>query len=205
MNVSVHALSFTVSRRELLESSDGVLNQVESLRLAQARVCPEEVALAVTSLYRSAGKPVPRTPSSLRAASDLIFSLQQRLMASNPRNDSATRTHVGCAAGQPRRQRLPNNLLWKELTLPGLPQDGSKDQWLELARLTVARAEDRWLWAIHHAARASRCRAGDAVSKATLAKAAWENYFDLCGELERLSNPRGLSLVAPDPCIGDRG
>ena len=73
---------------------------------------------------------------------------------------------------------------WKVLTLP--PPTGVQDEaWLELVDSTVERAWDRWCYAQQHAIRAARVHVKPLLALA-VARAAWNNYWLLCLDAERL-------------------
>ena len=61
-----------------------------------------------------------------------------------------------------------------------------KTQWMELVESTVERAWDRWCYAHHQAVRAARLHVKPLVALA-LAHAAWDNYWLLMQDAERIS------------------
>jgi hypothetical protein len=76
--------------------------------------------------------------------------------------------------------------MWKVLTLPS-PLNGADDaEWVELVESTVERAWDRWCYAQQHAVRAAREHFKASVAVA-VARAAWNNYWELLEEAERIS------------------
>ena len=72
------------------------------------------------------------------------------------------------------------------LTLPPPPNGGDEDEWTELVDMTVERAWDRWCYAQQHAIRAAREHFKAPIAVA-VARAAWNNYWDLLEEAERIS------------------
>jgi hypothetical protein len=182
------------SRRLLLEESDQVLEKVEQLRLAEARAVPASLRRAIAVLQARLGRQEPPPPpATLRAAHSMVFAVQQRLMAANPRNPG-TRAHPGRAAGAPRMQAVRAGARWKVLTLPPRPAAGDPGLWLELADATVERALERWAYAQFHAVRAAR-ENGQAGLELAVARVAWANYFELRSEAARLR----LSLSGQRP------
>src|SRR5256886_6383882 len=99
----------------------------------------------------------PLPPATLHAAHDLVFAVQQRLMAANPKHPRPKR-HRGRAEGQPTVTRVYDGGLWKVLTVPTAPNGSADDEWLDLVDATVERALDRWCYAQQHALRAARSR-----------------------------------------------
>jgi hypothetical protein len=186
------------SRRRLLEESDRVLEQVEQLRLAEARAVPQSLRSAIAVLQARLGRQdPPLPPATLRAAHSMVFAVQQRLMAANPRNPG-TRAHPGRAAGAPRVQPVRPGATWKVLTLPPRPPAGDPDLWLELADATVERSLERWAYAQFHAVRAAR-ENGQAGVELALARVAWANYYELRCEAERLRlSLRGRRPAEPE-------
>src|SRR5437773_9679022 len=72
-------------RRVLLAHSDLLLEDVEMLRLHDANEAPPHLREAIRALQIRLGRrnpPLP--PATLDAAHDLVFAVQQRLMAANP-------------------------------------------------------------------------------------------------------------------------
>jgi hypothetical protein len=130
------------------------------------------------------GREAGVNPRTVRAAQLLVFTVQQRLMAANPRNPQP-RGHLGRAPGTPRVSRLPSGSAWKFLTLPPRPAPPADAEWPDQVRLVVERAFDRWSMAQGQAVAAARA-AAPALPALRRARAAWENYWDLCSEAERL-------------------
>src|SRR5712692_513305 len=90
-----------VRRRTLLVESDDLLDKVERLRLEDRRDVPRSLSEAIRCLQNRLGRPDPPIPpATLHAAHDLVFAVQQRLMAANPNNPQPNR-HVGRPGGQP--------------------------------------------------------------------------------------------------------
>src|SRR5207253_4029574 len=127
----------------------------EQLRLMEQRTVPRTLAGAVRQLQLRLGQSDPASPRTVRAAHNLVFAVQQRLMAANPRNPQP-RSHPGRAAGSPRVARLPAAGSWKLLSLPPRGFGQEEDEWRELVTLTVTRALDRWSWVQGRAVHAAR-------------------------------------------------
>ena len=172
-------------RRSLLNESDELLDRLEVLRLADQSRVPKRLKDAIEALQQRLGRSdPPPPPSTLRAAHELVLSVQQRLMSANPRN-LLPRAHAGRAGGQPMVTRIKGGGRWKFLSLPPPPVTGPDTDWLTLVDSTVDRACDRWAYAQHQVARAARD--GDGVDAAmAMARAAWRNYWELRIEAERL-------------------
>jgi hypothetical protein len=174
-------------RRSLLAESDVLLDDVETLRLLDRTEAPARLREAIRALQIRLGRrnpPVP--PATLHAAHDLVFAVQQRLMAANPNHPHPNR-HVGRPSGQPVVTVVRDDRVWKVLTLPSPPNGTADAEWIELIDSTVERAWDRWCYAHQHAVRAARERfkAGVAIA---VARAAWANYWELFEEAERISD-----------------
>src|SRR6202035_3150582 len=170
-------------RRNLLAESDSLLEDVEMLRLGDKTDAPPRLREAIHALQLRLGRrnpPVP--PATLHAAHDLVFAVQQRLMAANPNNPRPNR-HVGRPGGQPVVTVVREDRLWKLLTLPPPPNAAGEDEWLELVECTVERAWDRWCYAQQHAVRAAREHFKSHLAVA-VARTAWSNYWDLHQEAE---------------------
>jgi len=173
-------------RRTLMDESDRLLDEVESLRLADAEQAPDSLRDAIRLLQRRLGRTdPPLPPSTLHAAHDLVFAVQQRLMAANPNNPRPNR-HQGRPGGQPVMTRVRDEKLWKLLTLPP-PNGAADDEWMELVESTVERAWDRWCYAQQHAVRAARSRTRPVVALA-VARTAWTNYWELHLESQAIRN-----------------
>jgi hypothetical protein len=173
-------------RRALLAESDVLLDDVETLRLQDRTEAPARLREAIRAMQIRLGRrnpPVP--PATLHAAHDLVFAVQQRLMAANPNHPHPNR-HVGRPGGQPVVTIVRDDRVWKVLTLPPPPNDAADAEWLELVHCTVERAWDRWCYAQQHAMRAAREHFKAEVAVA-VARAAWANYWDLLAEAERIS------------------
>jgi len=171
-------------RRFLLAESDVLLDDVEMLRLNDAIEAPPRLREAIRALQIRLGRrnpPLP--PATLDAAHDLVFAVQQRLMAANPKNPRPAR-HTGRPSGEPAMTVIREDRKWKVLTLPPPSGDGS-DDWLELVESTVERAWDRWCYAQQHAVRAARMHVKAQLALA-IAQAAWENYWWLLLDAERI-------------------
>jgi hypothetical protein len=181
-------------RRSLLAESDVLLEDVEDLRLQDQAEAPIRLREAIQALQTRLGRRnPPLSPATLDAAHDLVFAVQQRLMAANPRIPRPNR-HARRQSGQPMVTVVRDDLRWKVLTLPPPSSTGDETDWIELVDSTVERAWDRWCYAQQHAVRAARERFRAQVAVA-VAGAAWSNYWDLLQESElikdRLSARRG--------------
>jgi hypothetical protein len=188
-------------RKSLLADSDVLLDDVEALRLKDETEAPPRLREAIHALQVRIGRrnpPLP--PATLHAAHDLVFAVQQRLMASNPNHPRPNR-HDGRPGGQPVVTVVRDDRRWKVLTLPS-PSNGAMDsEWLELVDLTVERAWDRWCYAQQHAVRAAREHFKASVAVA-VARAAWTNYWELLEESREITErlrvrPGGGSSAAP--------
>lgn len=172
-------------RRALLASSDRLLDQLEELRLADQVDVPPALREAVQTLQQRLGDAArPARPRTLRAAHELVLSVQERLLSTNPRTPVPRRAHPARAAGAPMVARLHGGEAWKLLALPPRQPGETDPEWLEAVRLTVERALDRWCWAQHHAVRAAE--AGDGIPALRRARAAWDDYWRLLQDAERL-------------------
>jgi len=186
-------------RRSMMAESDSLLDDVERLRLDDEIEVPQRLREAIHSLQVRLGRTdPPLPPSTLHAAHDLVFAVQQRLMAANPKHPRPNR-HAGRPGGQPVITLVRENSLWKLLTLPPSPSGEPDAAWLELVECTVERAWDRWCYAQQHAIRAAQERYKPHVALA-VARTAWSNYWDLYVEAEGIrgrvggatsSKPRG--------------
>lgn len=172
-------------RRRLMAESDQLLERVEALRLLDHEEAPITLREAIRLLQVRLGRiDPPLPPATLHAAHDLVFAVQQRLMAANPKHPRPNR-HRGRAAGQPIVTRVHNDRLWKVLALPSPPSGEPDGEWLELVDATVERAWDRWCYAQQHALRAARARQQPAIALA-VARIAWTNYWELSEEARRI-------------------
>ena len=172
-------------RRRLMAESDGLLDQVEMLRLSDSTSAPVRLGEAVRAMQIRLGRRNPPLPAAtLDAVHDLVFAVQQRLMAANPRIPRPARHH-GRPTGQPIVTSVRRGRKWKVLTLPAPTLDGDDGEWLELVDSTVERAWDRWCYAQQHAIRAARLRTRARLALA-VATAAWDNYWMLLQEADRI-------------------
>jgi hypothetical protein len=172
-------------RRSLLAESDELLDDVEVLCLDDHTETPDHLREAIRALQVRLGRhDPPPPPATLRAAHDLVFAVQQRLMAANPNNPRPNR-HVGRPGGQPLVTVVRENRRWKLLTLPPPPNNAAEEEWLELVESTVERAWDRWCYAQQHAVRGARAHFKPLVAIA-VAQTAWSNYWELYEEAERI-------------------
>jgi hypothetical protein len=170
-------------RRSLLAESDSILDDVEALRLEDRTETPQPLREAIRALQVRLGRSdPPLPPATLHAAHDLVFAVQQRLMAANPNNPRPNR-HVGRPGGQPVVTLVREDRLWKLLTLPPPPNSAGEDEWLELVECTVERAWDRWCYAQQHAVRAAREHFRSQLAVA-VARTAWSNYWELHQEAD---------------------
>jgi hypothetical protein len=183
-------------RRSLMAESDTLLDDVETLRLEDQTEAPPRIREAIRALQVRLGRhnpPIP--PATLDAAHDLVFAVQQRLMAANPNHPRPNR-HAGRPEGQPVVAVIREDRRWKLLTLPSPPGGVPDLEWLDLVDCTVERAWDRWCYAQQHAVRSARehFKAHLAVA---VASTAWSNYWELREEAERIKARLRLRRVPP--------
>jgi hypothetical protein len=179
------AATADTTRRLMLAESDCILDEVENLRLTDRSDTPLRLREAIRALQIRLGRRQPPVlPATVEAAHDLVFAVQQRLMAANPRIPRPNR-HAGRPSGQPMMTLVREDRKWKVLTLPAPDLDGEDGEWLELVDSTVERAWDRWCYAQHHAVRAARLRLHPHLAFA-VAESAWANYWALRVEAERI-------------------
>jgi hypothetical protein len=172
-------------RRLLMAESDALLDEVENLRLSNESDPPVRLREAIRALQIRLGRRQPPVaPATLEAAHELVFAVQQRLMAANPRNPRPSR-HTGRAPGQPLMTLVRDDRKWKVLTLPPPTLTGEDADWMELVDSTVERAWDRWCYAQQQAVRAARVRIRPNIAFA-VAQAAWNNYWMLLQDAERI-------------------
>jgi hypothetical protein len=184
-------------RRTLLAESDLLLDDVETLRLQEEIEAPLRLREAIRALQIRLGRrnpPLP--PATLDAAHELVFAVQQRLMSANPNNPRPAR-HANRPSGQPVVTVVREDRRWKVLSLPP-PISGDEMQWMELVESTVERALDRWCYAHHQAVRAARLRVKPLVALA-LAHAAWDNYWLLVQDADRLRARHAAETYAAPP------
>ena len=187
-------------RRSLMAESDGLLDDVERLRLDDRIEVPQQLREAISSLQVRLGRADPPTaPATLHAAHDLVFAVQQRLMAANPKHPRPNR-HAGRPGGQPVITVVRDGGLWKLLTLPPPPGGSPDDAWLELVECTVERAWDRWCYAQQHAVRAAQERYKPHIALA-VARTAWSNYWELYMEAEEIRVRVGGATSSKRPGI----
>jgi hypothetical protein len=181
----LHEQAGEARRKSLLAESDCLLDDVETLFLDDHTEAPQPLREAIRALQVRLGRhDPPLPPATLHAAHDLVFAVQQRLMAANPNNPQPNR-HVGRPGGQPIVMVVRDDRRWKLLTLPPPPNNASEDEWLELVESTVERAWDRWCYAQQHAVRGAREHFKPGVAVA-VARTAWSNYWELHQEAERI-------------------
>src|SRR5207244_2989965 len=126
-----------------MAESDNLLEQVESLRLMDEEDAPHSLREAIRMLQVRLGRnDPPLPPATLHAAHDLVFAVQQRLMAANPKHPRPNR-HRGRAEGQPIVTRVYDGSVWKALTLPTPPTGSADDERPHLADPRVDRPWDR--------------------------------------------------------------
>jgi hypothetical protein len=172
-------------RRILLAESDYLLDDVETLRLHDESEAPLRLREAIRALQIRLGRRNPPLPSAtLDAAHELVFAVQQRLMAANPKNPRPLR-HLNRPSGQPLITIVRDDRKWKVLSLPPPVASGDEVAWMELVDSTVERAWDRWCYAQHQAVRAARLHARPHLALA-VARAAWDNYWLLLQDAERI-------------------
>jgi hypothetical protein len=192
----------------MLAHADRLLDAVEELRLADESSLPPTLRDAIRSLQLRIGRTESSNPRTVRAAQLLVFAVQQRLMAANPRHRQP-RSHLGRAGGTPRVTRLDRGVEWKELTLPpAVAPHPAAAQWSKQVALVVDRAFDRWSLAQNQAVAAARSGPGAAVVAAqalTRARAAWTNYWELRCEAERLLPTTATSIERSSPAVTRSG
>ncbi|OLC26113.1 MAG: hypothetical protein AUG06_06350 [Actinobacteria bacterium 13_1_20CM_2_65_11] len=165
-------------RRSLMTESDSLLDDVERLRLDDQVEVPQTLRDSIRELQVRLGRADSAVaPATLHAAHDLVFAVQQRLMAANPKHPRPNR-HAGRPEGQPVIAVVRDGGLWKLLTLPPPPGGAADEAWLELVDCTVERAWDRWCYAQQHAVRAAQERYKPHIALA-VARTAWTNYWEL--------------------------
>ena len=186
-----------------MAESDALLDEVENLRLNEEAAAPVSLREAIRALQIRLGRRHPSVaPATLEAAHDLVFAVQQRLMAANPKNPRPNR-HAGRASGQPLMTLVREDRKWKVLTLPPPTLSGEDVDGIELVDSTVERAWDRWCYAQQHAVRAARARVRSQAALA-VSRIAWSNYWELRQEASairtrlagRTSSTRGETLAA---------
>jgi hypothetical protein len=189
------ALPAEVHRRLLLAESDCLLDEVETLRLHEASEAPPPLREAIRALQVRLGRRNPPVaPATLDAAHELVFAVQQRLMALNPHNPRPHR-HQGRPGGQPVMTLVREDRRWKVLTLPPPTVNGEDEEWLALVESTVERAWDRWCYAQQNAVRAARLHVRAHLAFA-VAGAAWNNYFALLEEAETIRRRLAAGKIA---------
>ena len=193
------AVTSETRRRLLLAESDCILDELENLRLGDEAEAPPRLREAIRALQIRLGRRNPPVaPATLDAVHNLVFAVQQRIMAANPKNPRPYR-HLGRASGQPLLTLVREDRKWKVLTLPPPTVSGEDAEWIELVESTVERAWDRWCYAQQQAVRAARVRVRPLVALA-VATAAWRNYWELLQEAERISLRLAAgSSAAPRP------
>jgi hypothetical protein len=109
-------------RRTLLAASDHLLDRVEELRLLDRVDTPPPLQDAIQTLRtRLDASSRGGHASTLEAAHDLIFAVQERLMALNG-SRSTPRPHLGRAEGTAMTKALEGGQRWKVLALPPRPE-----------------------------------------------------------------------------------
>lgn len=196
---TIPTVNTEAARRRLLAASDRLLDRVESLRMADQVQTPPALEEAIAALQRRLG-PSSRTAraASLEAAHDLVFAVQERLLALS-RGTRVPRQHSGRAAGEAAVVNIGSGERWKVLVLPPMPEEARHHaSWRERAQAMLERALDRWEYAHHHAARAIRDDI-DVEPAAGRLRAAWQNYWDLLQEAEHLGVVTGHADITPPP------
>src|SRR2546430_17447172 len=105
-------------RRVLLAEPDDLLDDVETLGRQDEPEPPLRLREAIRALQIRLGRrnpPLP--PATLDAAHELVFAVQQRLMAANPANPRPVR-HANRPSGQPVITLVREDRKGKGLTLP---------------------------------------------------------------------------------------
>ncbi len=181
------ALGGDEMRKSLLAESDELLEEVEILRLNDEPAAPPRLREAIRALQIRLGRrnpPVP--PATIEAAHELVFAVQQRIMAANP-NHPRPHRHAGRPGGQPVMRIVREDRTWKVLTLPPPPAAGGVEdaEWLALIDSTVERAWDRWCYAHRQAVWAAQ-QGFKAQLALAVVRAAWDNYWTLLEEAERI-------------------
>ena len=172
-------------RRTLLAESDSLLDDVEGLRLMDEIEAPPRLREAIRALQIRLGRrnpPLP--PATIDAAHELVFAVQQRLMAANPKHPRPNR-HAGRPSGQPVLTLVREERRWKLLTLPPPSAGADDEEWIALVDSMVERTADRWCYAQQQAQRAAREHFKAEVAVA-VAGIAWANYWELLQEAERI-------------------
>jgi hypothetical protein len=186
-------------RRTLLAESDSLLDDLESLRLRAEVEAPPRLREAIRALQIRLGRHNPALPpATIDAAHELVFAVQQRLMAANPNHPRPNR-HVGRPGGQPVLTVVRGGRRWKLLTLPPPSACADDEEWIALVDATVERACDRWSYAQQQATRAAREHFKAELAVA-VAEIAWTNYWELLQEAERIRRrvlPAAGRRVAP--------
>ena len=185
-------------RRTLMSESDSLLEDVERLRLDDRADVPQTLRDAICALQVRLGRADSAVaPATLHAAHDLVFAVQQRLMAANPKHPRPNR-HAGRPGGQPVITVVRDGGLWKLLTLPPPPGGAVDEAWLDLVESTVERAWDRWCYAQQHAVRAAQERYRPDIALA-VARTAWTNYWELYLEAEEIRGRVRAAISARPP------
>jgi len=182
-------------RRALLRAADDLLGEIELLRLHDRTQVPPPLRQGLRALQLRMGRAEVATPASVRAAQNLVFGLQQRLMAANPRRPDSG-AHPGRASGMPLITPIRPGIEWKLLVLPPYPGVGRDASWLALIESTVERAFDRWAYANHHAGRAVR-KGQNVPAALAIMRVAWNNYWELSREAERIRSSLAGSSSSP--------
>jgi len=169
----------------MLAESDCLLDDIESLRLRDEVEAPPRLREAIRALQIRLGRRNPALPpATIDAAHELVFAVQQRLMAANPNHPRPNR-HAGRPGGQPVLTVVRGHHRWKLLTLPPPSACADDAEWIALVDATVERACDRWFYAQQQAVRAAREHFKAEVAVA-VAEIAWINYWELLEEAERI-------------------
>src|SRR5260370_16719038 len=84
-----------VRRRSLMADSDGLLDDVERLRLEDQTGVPQQLRDAICALQLRLGRTdPPLAPATFHAPHDLVFPVQHRFMPANPHHPMPT-PHAG--------------------------------------------------------------------------------------------------------------
>src|SRR5437660_12925066 len=112
-----------IQRRVLLAESDLLLEDVETLRLNEALEAPLRMREAIRAMQVRLGRrnpPLP--PATLDAAHDLVFAVQQRLMAADPKNPRPAR-HASRPHGPPPLTVVREDRRLQVASVPGPGRD----------------------------------------------------------------------------------
>lgn len=176
-----------VHRRISLQTSDLLLDEIERLRLVDETYLPSPLRDRIRSLHAAVtGFRTDAKLKTCRAAHDFVFTLQELLLAANPRNSGDRRRTTHRVPGQPITVTTSVGGTWKLLALPPEPAEGLTEDWFAVAVATIERAWERWSYAQHHAIASARLRSRHSRQAVARATVAWSNYWQLLDEVDRL-------------------